>query len=99
MSSSKTQSAVPETDICADYVICLLREIRVKVECCLYIVISNKYDNNTCILSMVVRQVDVVYAYVNQALFLNIVATRKLWCSKISLKNTLLVMRRLKEHS
>ena len=50
----------------------ILREIR-NVECCLYIVISNKYGSKTCMPSVLTRQVHVVYAYMNQGLFLNIV--------------------------
>ena len=34
-----------------------LRQILVKVECCLYIVISNKYGNRTCRRSLLARQV------------------------------------------
>ena len=64
-------------EICGDYIVYLLREILVKVECCLYIVISNKYDNITCILSALAGQVHVVYTDMNQSLFLNIVAKRK----------------------
>ena len=67
-------------EITADYVVYLLREILVKVECCLYIVISNKYGNKTCIPLVLARLVHVVYAYMNKVLFLNIVATRKI-CS------------------
>ena len=58
----------------------------VKVECCVYIAISNKFDNTTCILSVLARQVHGVYAYMNQGLFLNVVTTRKMCSSKFSLK-------------
>ena len=58
-----------------------------KVLSILYIVISNKYGNRTCILSMLARQMDVVYAYVNKGLLLNIVPMRKMCSSKFSLKN------------
>ena len=53
----------------------------------MYIVFSNRYGNKTCILSVLSRPVYVVYAYMNQGLFLNIVATRKMCNSKFSLKN------------
>ena len=59
------------------------------VECCLYIVISYKFGYKTCILSVLARQVHVVYAYMNQGLFLNIVAMRKICTSKFSLKKEL----------
>ena len=49
-----------------------------KVEYYLYVVITKKYNHKTCIPSVLLaRQVDVVYAYMNQGLFLNIVAVRK----------------------
>ena len=52
----------------------------------MYIAFYNKYGNRTCILSALSRPVYVVYAYMNQALFLNIVATRKMFSSKFFLK-------------
>ena len=56
----------------------LLKEIPVKVECCLYIIISDKHGNKTCILSVLARQVHVVYVYMNEGIFLNIVATKNM---------------------
>ena len=55
-----------------------IREILFKVECYLCIVIFKKYGNKICILSMLARQVHVVYANMNQSLFLNIASTRKM---------------------
>ena len=82
----KTLCAVPERErereICVDYIVYLFREILVTVECCLYIIISNKYGNKTCILSMLARQVHVVYAYVNKGLFLTM-ETMRIICSYI----------------
>ena len=66
-------------------VVHLLREILAKVECCLYIVTSDRYGNKTHILSVLAHQVHVDYAYMNQRSFTNIVAMRKVHSS---LKNS-----------
>ena len=73
----------------ADYVLYLLKEILVKVGCFVYIVISKGYDSKTCILSVLDRQVHVAYVFMNHELFLNRVATRKMYSSKFS-KNSAL---------
>ena len=78
-----------QREIFADNIEYLLREIPVKVECCLYIVISNLYGKKISIFSMSACQVHVIYAYMNQCLFFNIVAMRKSCSSKCSLRNTL----------
>ena len=54
--SSRTLCAVLERDLCG-------LQILVQVEYCLYVVISNRYGDRVCLLSMLARQVHVVYAY------------------------------------
>ena len=61
----KTLYGVLEREICVNYIVYLLREILVKFECCQYVVISSQYGNQTCMLSVLPRQVHVVYAYMN----------------------------------
>ena len=53
------------------------------------IVTSDKYGNKTCILSVLARQVHVVYAYMIQGLFLNVVSTRQMYSSEFSFSKTL----------
>ena len=54
--------------------------------------IANKHSNKTCIPSALSRQVHVVYDYINQGLFLNIVTTRKMYSSEFSLKELFSVL-------
>ena len=74
----KTLCAVLERDLCRLH--CISGEIVVEVECCLYVVICNKYYNITCILSVLARKVHVVFAYMN------------LCSSEFSFKETLSVL-------
>ena len=80
MRSSKTLCAARERGSCADYIVYLLREILVTIECCLCIGIK------ACILSVPVHQVHVVCACMNEGLFLNMAATRKKCSSTFFLK-------------
>ena len=81
--------AVPERkrEICANYIVYLLRQTLCNVECCLYI-ISNKYGYKDMPSSVLAFHVRVVYAYMNQGLFLNTVPTRKIYSSKSSFENS-----------
>ena len=83
---SPKNSACNSTEMCADNIAYLFREILVKVECCLYIVISNEFGNKTCIFSVLAHHVHDVYADENLGLFLDIVCKRRICSSKFSLK-------------
>ena len=83
----KALSAFLERVNGADHLSYLAREILTRVECCLCITIFNMFGNKACILSMLARQVHVVYAYTNEGMFLNKIVTMKVCSSKYVLKN------------
>ena len=57
-----------ERNLCKDYIVyllLLLREILVEVQCCPHIDISSKYSNKTCIRSMLAHQSRARRAFIN----------------------------------